>query len=233
MAIRIETNIPEVVAGFSEKPEGNMKGAENPLRRAFLDKALPELTSHVLILPEIVHGDSVEEVDQESEPIIAGVDALITTDCRVALGVTFADCSPILLVDPKRCILAVVHAGVKGASLNIIDKVITAMREKKSQLEDIQAILGPTICRKHYSRSDAKSLFPEMRYQEFLSKSGPGIWQIDLPGIIKSQLLLAGVRKQNTQVIELCTYENANLFSYRRDQTNPVQAGLAVIGFTL
>ena len=40
---------------------------------------------------------------------------LITNKKGIALGILTADCAPILIYDPKKNIIAAVHAGWKGA----------------------------------------------------------------------------------------------------------------------
>ncbi len=42
-------------------------------------------------------------------------DAMVTKVPGIALGVTAADCGPVLMVDPKARVIGAVHAGWKGA----------------------------------------------------------------------------------------------------------------------
>ena len=60
---------------------------------------------------------------------IEDCDALITNKRGVVLTILTADCVPILLYDPKKKIVAVVHAGWKGTKLKIVAKTVKKMHE--------------------------------------------------------------------------------------------------------
>ena len=66
------------------------------------------------------------------------------------ISVLTADCSPILIYDDKREIIAAIHAGWKGAYKDIINKVIKFMIKKGCELSDMTAVIGPSISLKNY-----------------------------------------------------------------------------------
>ncbi|WP_299028117.1 peptidoglycan editing factor PgeF [uncultured Thermanaerothrix sp.] len=100
-----------------------------------------------------VHSDIVISTDRP-RPLDAPhtkADAILTNCPEVTLFMRFADCVPILLYDPNRRVVGLVHAGWKGTVLAIVRKTITAMQEEYGcRPEDIQAAIGPSIGPDHY-----------------------------------------------------------------------------------
>jgi hypothetical protein len=73
-------------------------------------------------------------------------DALLTDQVGIMLEVRTADCLPVLLVDPKRRVVAAVHAGWRGALARIVEKTVGEMRRLYgSDPGSILAVLGPSI----------------------------------------------------------------------------------------
>jgi copper oxidase (laccase) domain-containing protein len=83
-----------------------------------------------LVFPYQTHGDIVKVIDDEflqlstnkRTEFLNGVDALITQLPAICIGVTTADCVPILIYDPVNKAIAVVHAGWRGTNSGVIDK---------------------------------------------------------------------------------------------------------------
>ena len=87
-------------------------------------------------------------------------DAIITNQKYLPIAVLTADCSPILIYDDKREIIAAIHAGWKGAYKDIINKVIKFMIKKGCKLNNITAAIGPSISIKNYEvKEDFKKKF--------------------------------------------------------------------------
>ena len=70
------------------------------------------------------------------------------------IAVLTADCAPILIYDNKIKMIAAIHAGWKGAFKGIINRVIKFMIKKGCRLENITAVIGPTISAKNYEVQD-------------------------------------------------------------------------------
>ena len=78
-------------------------------------------------------------------------DAILTDRPGVTLFMRFADCVPILLYDPKRGVIGLVHAGWKGTISQIAAHTVHAMRRQYgSTPQDILAMIGPSIGPDHY-----------------------------------------------------------------------------------
>ena len=54
-------------------------------------------------------------------------DAMVTNVPGLALGVTAADCGPILFVDPEKRVIGAAHSGWKGAIGGVLENTIAAM----------------------------------------------------------------------------------------------------------
>ena len=61
-----------------------------------------------------------------------------------------ADCVPILLCDPKKKIIACVHAGWKGALNGIIKNTTKKFNDLNSSNDDLIAVVGPCIKKDNY-----------------------------------------------------------------------------------
>jgi YfiH family protein len=78
-------------------------------------------------------------------------DGIITNNPRVTLFMRFADCVPILLFDPRRKVIGLVHAGWGGTVKKIVSNAVTTMiHNYGSKPHDIKAGIGPSISVKNY-----------------------------------------------------------------------------------
>ena len=170
-------------------------------------------------------------------------DALATNRPGLLLGVRTADCSPVLVVDPKKRVVAAIHAGWRGTLARIVAKTIGQMQmEFGSNPKDLLAAIGPTIGGCCYEVgvevasafaakfSNASDFFDELRTGDepnpiqWLNMMPPGHQPppknvyLDLKKANKSQLLESGLRPENIYVTDLCTSCNVDrLFSYRKE----------------
>lgn len=107
---------------------------------------IPDAIDFPVILPaHQAHTALVRRVPEEMDDI-TGVDALITNERGLRIGVKTADCVPILLYDARQKAVAAVHSGWKGTVQNIIAATIQRMKEEFStDPADIRAVIGPCI----------------------------------------------------------------------------------------
>ncbi len=166
--------------------------------------------------PEVVLGAQVHQnkcawVDSRTTSPIPEVDALITKEKGIWLGIKTADCVPVLMYDPQKQIIAAVHAGWRGTVYRLVQETLDQM---KCFTDRLVVGLGPAICPQHFvvGPEIAKYFSPEVK-EEIES----GAWQVDLWQANKLQLLERGVLEKNIEILDLCTYEQKDLFySYRR-----------------
>ena len=201
-------------------------GEEKPVRKDWLGKPV-EAKGETFPLFSLrqVHGDRVfpiadnnpqrEEIWQEEG------DCLITRKEGIALGVFTADCLPILLYDPERRAIAVVHAGWRGTALGIARKAVEKMTsEFRCVSGNIQAALGPCIGPCCYEvDAPVKQTFEDGGFS-WPSISYPrreGRWSLDLSRANSLLLEASGLRKENLAMSKLCTACRQDLFySYRK-----------------
>ena len=164
------------------------------------------------------------------------VDALITNVEGLPLAVFSADCIIILLCDPVRRSIGAVHAGWRGTAQSILQKTVREMeRAFGARPEHIRAAIGPGIgpcC--FETHDDVPQAMEDAMGAEaapFLKRRG-GKWTVDLKGLNRRQLELAGLRPEHIDVSPLCTACHPELFwSHRKmgDQRG-VQCGLISLG---
>ncbi len=179
-------------------------------RRAFA-RALG-LDSEQLTTVGAVHGNRIARVD-EPQDVVQGVDGLVTDRQGVSLFATYADCYPIALWDPKKKVVALVHAGWRGTQARVAEAAVKAMRDEYgSEPAGIVAGIGPGICGLCYevggevaSQFDGRFVKPG-REDRFL---------VDLAAANASQLEAAGV--EAVHVMGVCTKETVFLPSHRRN----------------
>jgi YfiH family protein len=145
-------------------------------------------------------------------------DALVTRTEGIAIGVTAADCGPILFVEPNARVIGAAHAGWKGALTGILESTIDAMEKLGADRGGIVAAIGPLIRQPSY---EVGSEFVE-RFLDadagnamfFLPGERDGHSMFDLAGFIRMRLENAGVLMIDDVGID--TYSDERFFSYRR-----------------
>lgn len=100
-----------------------------------------------------VHGVEVvcTEAPRSPDAPHCQADAILTSSPRVTLFMRFADCVPILLYDPQRRVVGLVHAGWQGTVQRTAAAAIQSMQSQYGcQPADILAGIGPSIGAHHY-----------------------------------------------------------------------------------
>jgi polyphenol oxidase len=168
-----------------------------------------------------VHGTHVAEV-RDADDVPGEADALVTAERGVLLGVLGADCPGVLLVDPERRALAVVHAGWRGTAAGVLAAAVRVLRERYgSAPAALRAAVGPGISARHYEVGPdvADALRASARDSATCLRRGAGDrWHVDLAGLLRLQLLALGVPNDAIESSAACTHEDSvRFFSHRRD----------------
>ena len=161
-----------------------------------------------------VHGNRVVRVSAQMIDT-PEVDAIITTDKSLGLVVQTADCLPIL-VDGGG-VVGAIHVGRRGLLNGIIEKTIGLIVAQGGR--DIKATIGPAICGKCYE-------VDEDTYKNIITEypvGNAGFRHIDIREIASEQLRNMGCIVNN---LKICTREDENYFSYRRNNVTGRQAGV-------
>ena len=174
-------------------------------------------TDHVAIVSSIDDGSYYAAGKYFME-----TDGLITDIPNIALATRFADCTPILLFDPVKRVHGNIHSGWKGSLKEIGGKAVDKMVEEyNSNPQDIIVILGPAIGKDDFEVDiDVMQLFKEkfMFHDDVITRKNDIKYCIDLKEIIKRTLMDKGIGKNNIHSVDISTFKDPNLHSYRRDK---------------
>lgn len=185
------------------------------------------LTPSDILLPHQIHSTKNVAVNDYilSSPkelrsmLLEGVDSLTTNKRGVCIGVSTADCIPVLLFDPRHHATAAIHAGWRGTVQRIVRKTVATMSELyHSSPEDLHAVIGPGISLKNFEVGDeVYQKFKEAGFDmEAIAKRFEK-WHINLPLCNQLQLEKSGVQRENIQQSGICTFDSvADYFSARR-----------------
>ena len=176
-----------------------------------------------LIVPRQVHGVRIEEVTEQHLGVaFEDTDALITRLKGVCIGVSTADCVPLLMYDRVTGAIAAAHAGWRGTVGRIGVQTLQAMQEAYgTKADDVSCVVGPSIGPKAFEVGEevyetfAEAGFPmdDIAFRHPATQK----WHIDLWQANVWQLMQAGVQEEAIRVSGLCTYMNhARFFSARR-----------------
>ena len=178
-----------------------------------------------------VHDVQVAVVDRPdvTPDELDGFDAMVTNLTGLAIGVRTADCIPIILYDPVRKSAAAVHSGWRGTVAKILHNVIAKMSNVYgTQPSDLIAVIGPGICADCFQVGEEVALkFKEAGFNldSVWSFRGPktgagmtGGHHIDLKEACRQTLVECGIRNENIQISDICTYDDNNLlYSARKE----------------
>ena len=195
--------------------------------------------------PEQVHGEAIQRVGRSDAgrgalsyaDSIAKTDALITDEPGLPLLLCFADCTPILLLDPAHRAVGIAHGGWKGTVRRIAAKTVLRMqREFGTRPEDVLAAIGPSIGPCCYEVGPEV----ERQFQEafsgheaalFSHPDAVGGTHLSLWAANRLQLEEIGVLREHIDEARTCTAcHHEDFFSYRADggQTGRLGAVIAL-----
>lgn len=201
------------------------------------------LDANRLVTPNQVHGDHIEVVTEREagrgakayDDSISETDALITNTPNLPLMLCYADCTPILFLDPVQRAIGIAHGGWKGTVARIAQKTAERMQQEfGTKPENLLAAIGPSIgpCCFEVGEEVAdkfREAFPGHE-AELIDESGQkphvSLWQAN-----RLQLLEAGLLPEHIELANYCTScHHDQLFSYRADggKTGRLAAILAI-----
>lgn len=195
-----------------------------------------------------IHSSKVRLIDEDfvnletdfysEQSNVPEADALVTDIEKLALLVFTADCVPVVLLDPKKGVIANIHAGWRGSYSNIVRNSLICMKENYGiDFSDVVAVIGPSIGSCCYEVG--KDLIEKFRQ---LIKSFPcnydfekcyrvdrGSYYLDLQNINEILLRNSGVKQENIVNLGICTScKNEEYYSYRLDDKTSSRIGTIV-----
>ncbi len=195
-----------------------------------------------LIIPHQIHGTAIKLIDRQfleqckqdktsenagcnSHSLLEGIDALITSQSKICISVSTADCIPILIYDAVHHAIAAIHAGWRGTAANIVGKTIEAMnKEFGTEGKDCKAVIGPGISIDCFEVGEevyeifAETGFrmPDIAKRYSVLNAPPSLfatkWHIDLPEANRIQLMEKNVHAENIMNSHICTYKNSDTY---------------------
>jgi polyphenol oxidase len=214
-------------ASFNLSPftgDDKLNFAEN--KKILSDKL--RIDSDYLIIPFQTHGSEVREIDkaffelstEERREYLNGVDAVVTQLPEICVGVTTADCVPLLFFDPTKQVVAAVHAGWRGTCAGIAGKTISFMIEKyNSNPADILVAIGPSISARVYEVGEevvAEFKAAGFEISEIIEMRDNSIF-LNLWKANQQLLEQHGALPNHIEISGICTYtEHELFFSARR-----------------
>ena len=186
-----------------------------------------DIDDEKLVMPHQVHSAEVAQIDQsflactedEKRQRLESIDAVMTNLPGVCIGVSTADCIPILIYDCRRHVVAGIHAGWRGTVRRIAEKTIAEMNMAYgSQPQDLIAQIGPGISLDSFEVGDeVYEAFAAAGFEMNAISQHREKWHIDLPECNRRQLIAAGVPPTAIAVSDICTVKQcATFFSARR-----------------
>lgn len=180
-----------------------------------------------LIVPKQVHGDTLvsldhlDDLDVRVREAEQGADGVIVEAEGVAALLAFADCVPVIIVDPNAS-FAVVHAGWRGVDNRIAVKALRMLAGRAAlrsdcSLEEYYAqtniYIGPYI---HAECFEVSAELAAHFADEFGLSCLLDERHVDLGAALRGQLMQIGVDPARVADLDCCTVCNHDLFySYR------------------
>uniref|UniRef100_A0AB33JCR4 Purine nucleoside phosphorylase n=1 Tax=Prevotella sp. GTC17259 TaxID=3236795 RepID=A0AB33JCR4_9BACT len=180
-----------------------------------------------LLLPHQVHGTENRLVSTDffalpsgvRRMVLDGADSIMTNVEGVCIGVSTADCIPVLLYDPVHRAACAIHAGWRGTVKRIVLKSVAEMvAAYDTRPSDLLAVVGPGISVEHFEvGQDVYEQFEQAAFDMAAISRKLDKWHIDLPECNRLQLLQAGVNEGGIHMSGICTYTRSDeFFSARR-----------------
>ena len=215
--------------------------ANTDANRLLLANELGIDTNHI-IMPHQTHGVESRIIGEEfanlpdgvKKMLLEGVDAVMTNIPGMCIGVSTADCIPVLLYDEEHHAAAAIHAGWRGTQARIVHKAVQEMRMAyQTNPDKLKAVIGPGISLDNFEVGDEvyaafeQAAFDMSAIAEERIKRNPNAddpakaferkWHINLPLANIQMLTHNGVDEANIINTGICTFDNAdNYFSARR-----------------
>lgn len=199
--------------GSNDSPD---RVRENRARMASALDVTPDrlLSAYQIHSPAVVVADKPWPANDRPR-----ADAMVTRVASLAIGISTADCGPVLFADRHARVIGAAHAGWKGALTGVLEATIAAMETLGAQRPRIAAALGPMIRQPNYEvgpefvqrfeAADAKNA----RFFAPAARAGHALF--DLAGFIGARLEGAGIGQFDD--LGRCTYAEPDcFFSYRR-----------------
>lgn len=147
---------------------------------------------------------------------IGNADGLVTKSSELVLGITTADCIPLIFFDNQNGIIGICHAGWKGLSNGIIENTIEKMIKTGSSNQYINVIIGPCIRKFSYEvKNNFINEFNLPKVNPYSSLKNNKLF-FNLPKFAKN--ILKEYKLSSIKDFRKNTFMNSDYFSYRESK---------------
>ncbi|CAN5146161.1 peptidoglycan editing factor PgeF [soil metagenome] len=232
--------VGRVELAFTDRAGGHSHGAWSSLNlgtsngddpttvQRNLDELAAAMEVDRLVRMTQVHGRDVHVATGEDDMLasVPVADALVTETPGLGLLVRVADCAPVVVADTERGIVAVVHVGRKGLVAEVARQAVGRLHALGAT--DLAAWIGPRACGRCYElpqdmADEVAADIPAAR-----STTSWGTPAIDIGAGLRSQLADLDVTVHDIGS-DLCTIEDEQFFSYRRQGQDSGRFGAVVV----
>ena len=222
----IFNEFPEIICGFSTRSVWDYKAPyyfnlsfsvddleENVLKNRETFFSLLGLSPEKAAFQKQVHSDKIVYITNPGNT--GESDAMITNIPEIALCISTADCTAVLIYDSKQKIIAAVHSGWRGTHKKITEKTVRKLKnDYHCNPDDLFVFLGPSISQVNYEVGKEVAELFDVKY---LSRDG-NRYLLDVSSANYDMLIDEGIPANQIEKSSLCSFEYYELFhSYRRD----------------
>lgn len=175
-----------------------------------------------IIMPHQVHHADNRVIDksflaltpEKRKAALEGIDSMTTDLPGICIGISTADCVPVLLYDPVRHATAAIHAGWRGTVQRIVEHTVHTMEQVyHTDPHDLHAVIGPCISLEAFEvGQEVYDVFADEGFDMAQIARRYEKWHIDLPTCNHIQLEHTGVQTKNIFLSGICTYNNSDRF---------------------
>lgn len=182
------------------------------------------------VLSDQTHTTNVRRVTEEDagkglliKPDYESIDGLVTDVPGITLVTFYADCVPLYIADPRKKAIGLSHSGWRGTVGRMGEITLKRMEELYgTDPQDVICCVGPSICRDCFEVGPEvaeafREGFPEEYHRDIIlgpvfNEAGEEKFHIDLWRANEAIFIMAGVRKENIAVTNVCTRCNTDVF---------------------
>ena len=185
-----------------------------------------------------VHSNNIKILLNNNEnSIMEGYDGFISSEPGIGSIITFADCIPVFIYDPKNNVYANIHSGWRGVVNKISLKAIEILKnEFNSNLSDLICCIGPNIGKECFLVNNDLVEIYNSSFKEYIKKyqiieetdqynEKGKQYRIDNNLLLEKMLIQHGIIEKNIINANICTVCNSDDFHSRRAEGVDFQKG--------
>ncbi len=162
-----------------------------------------------------VHGAEVRIVTEADRHVCMSAvpyeaDGIVTKVKGLPIFCFVADCVPVLLHDPAAGVAAAVHCGWRSSVADILGNALEKMASLGAKAEDVRAAMGAAIGKCCFETDDdvprAIDAYIGADAIGCYTQRSDGKYMVDLRLANKKRLLQLGLKEENIDLSEECTY---------------------------